>query len=415
VVEARAEEILESDIQRVPAACPHFGVCGGCDWQDVPYTDQLALKQAFVCQRLGAPGLKCPQPSAILGAAEPTCYRNRMDFAFGDGREARLMLGLHVSPDKLAACVSPPPVSITRGSTAPVFDVTDCRLQSEQSNAILREAREALSGGRYRAYDPESRSGWLRSLVVRESNATREAVVELTTARSGPGAALAEKLMHATLKVNGVVESVSRKRSRHAAPTSRVVVAGEGRLTERLLDLDILVSSPSFTQVNVRQAERLYETVLAFAELSAADRVLDLYCGAGSLSLLLARSAAHVTGVELVDEAVADALENARLNGAGNCTFVCGDVVEVLPEFVAHEGRFSVVCVNPPRSGVDRTVIKQILKGGPDRIVYVSCNPVTLARDLRGFVKGGYEIVAAQPVDMFPQTHHVEVVVKMTR
>ena len=420
VVEGKTEKILESKIGRIPAQCPHFDVCGGCDWLDVAYEDQLALKQGFVAERLSAPGLNGPEPAEILRSEEPLYYRNRMDFSFGTGMEARLMLGLFTASDKLETAQGQSEktgeetrVSVSRGSMPPVFDVTNCLLQSEQSNKILRSAREVYAGGRYRAYDPASRSGWLRSLAVRESKHTGDSVVDLMVARSGPGADLAEGLMQAVPAVKGVVETVNRKRSRHAEPSSRSVVAGEGQLTESVLNLEILVSPLSFTQANSKQTGRLYETALAFAELSGGEKVLDLYCGAGALSLPLARHSGRVTGIELEEQAVEDALENARLNGTGNCEFVCGDVTEALPAVYERGDRFDVVCVNPPRPGVDRAVIRQIVKGRPDRVVYVSCNPVSLARDLRVFVDGGYKIEQVQPVDMFPQTRHVEVVVKL--
>ncbi len=203
------------------------------------------------------------------------------------------------------------------------------------------------------------------------------------------------------------------KRSKNAIPQAEVILAGQGMIQETISGLRVDVSPGSFLQVNTLQAERLYDVALNFAQLTGAEKVLDLYCGIGTLSLLLAKQAGQVIGVEVVERAISDACCNAETNAVNNCEFLCGDVLTVMPDLIVRSEQVDVVTVNPPRAGIFRSVMKRVCELGPERIVYISCNPQTLARDLLRFEKGGYKTVAVQPVDLFPHTPHIEVVAKL--
>jgi 23S rRNA (uracil1939-C5)-methyltransferase len=406
-VEAVATRRMDNKVKRITPPCRHFSVCGGCRWQDIDYRDQLALKKGIVQHCFREAGLDEGLVEETLGAEEVFFYRNKMDFSFGMGEGGALTLGLYVSRDKQ---------EVEAQGRAPVFDVEECLLQSPLSNRVVRAVRDFLKGRDLRPYDPEARTGLLRSLVVREGKRTGEALVNLVAAEGAPGLApLGEALRGMFPEVRGVVLSVNRRRSKNAPPESEGTLAGEGQIVERVGGLTFGISPASFFQVNTRQAERLYDLTVQFCGLTGRERVLDLYCGTGALSLLMARRAASVTGVEAAAQAVEDARGNAARNGVENCRFVCGDVLRVLPDLTRAGEGFDAVTVNPPRAGVYRAAIQAICALRPGRIVYVSCNPETLARDVPRFWAGGYRLGRVQPVDLFPHTPHCEVVAQMNR
>ena len=415
-VEARVERLPGSRIRRIAPRCRHFAVCGGCLWQDLAYADQLDLKKGIVAHCLRRAGVRGAEVVDVMGSRDVFFYRNRMDFSFGQHADRGLALGLFADVRKAGGDTGEERLSSAQGRMPPVFDLETCHLQSEMSNRLVGAVRAGLAEAGLRAYNPESRSGVLRFLAIREGKRTGEALVHLTvgSARLVPGRRLAESLMGAFDAVKGVVLSVSRKRSRHAVPKTQEVLAGSGRIAERILGLEVEVSPTSFLQVNTRQAERLYELAIAAAGLTGTERVLDLYCGTGVLSLLLAQRSACVTGVEALDQAVEDARRNAGRNGSANCRFVCGDALRVLPELVARGEPVDVATVNPPRTGMQRRVLDAVCRLRPQRVVYISCNPETLARDLVAFRPGGYVPERVQPVDLFPHTPHCEVVVTLS-
>ena len=412
-VEARVVRLIAGAIERISPRCAHFQVCGGCLWQDLNYADQLILKKEIVEHCFCKAGVRGCRVEDVVGAEAIFAYRNKMDFSFGAGPDDQLTLGLFEAPWKARTDGAGTP----RGALPPVFDLERCWLQSEQANRIVPAVREALRKRDLQAYSPNTDRGTLRSLVIREGKATGEVLVHLTAATDCSPAAdgAVEVVSEANGGVSGMVLSVNRRRSRHADPESQQVVAGRGWVWERIAGLHIRVSPNAFLQVNTSQAERLYALAVAFAGLAGHEHVLDLYCGTGTLTMLLARQAARVTGVEVVAQAVEDAGLNAKHNGVANCRFVCGDVLKVLPDLAEAAGEVEVVTVNPSRAGIFRAVVQGICRMGPERVVYISCNPETLARDLIGFQKGGYRPDRVQPVDLFPHTPHCEVVVRLSR
>lgn len=404
--EAIVEQIHAREVATVAPVCGHYGVCGGCLWQHVAYRDQLGLKANLVRGCFSEAGLETTRIAPVIGCDAPFFYRNKMDFAFGQDGSGRSALGLFVSPDK----VGTPGQVMVRGAPPPVFDVETCVLQSELGNRIVSLVRQKVK-------ETGIVEGMLRSLVIREGKQTGEVLVAFVARADcrdalGP---LAEAVMAEVPDVRGVVLLVNSKRSKNAAPQLDVVLAGQGWIRERILGCEVRVSPTSFLQVNTAQAERLYQVALDGANLTAKSHVLDLYCGTGTLSLLAAQRAADVIGVEVVAPAIEDARLNAQRNGIVNSRFVCGDVLNAVPALSGEGVRPDVVLVNPPRAGIFKAVVRQVCALKPERIVYISCNPETLARDLVRFALDGYEMVQVQPVDMFPHTPHVEVVAVVTR
>jgi 23S rRNA (uracil1939-C5)-methyltransferase len=408
-VEAAIEKVNHRLIETIPASCEHFDICGGCLWQHVPYEAQLVMKQEIVKSCFANERLDTGCVLPVMGCDAPFEYRNKNDFTFGFGKTPAL--GFFESEMKISAGRK----RQERGQVPPVFAVQSCALQSVWADRILSKVRALLAESGLSYYHPGSRRGILRSLVIRQSAALGDVLVHFVATKDCAQelTPVANALIQDEEVVKGVVLSVNNKRSKNAVPQEQTILAGQDWIVEQVLGLTLRVSPTTFMQVNTKQAEKLYEIALDFAELTEQDQVIDLYCGTGSLSLLLAQRSGSVLGIEVIDAAVQDAKRNAAVNKIENCDFVCGDVAEVLPSCVKNGKRPQVVTVNPPRAGVVPEVIQEICSVRPQKIVYISCNAETLARDLVHFNRGGYRIRVVQPVDMFPQTPHVEVVVKL--
>jgi 23S rRNA (uracil1939-C5)-methyltransferase len=394
------EQLEQPSPLRTDPPCPYFGRCGGCRLQHVRYGAQLEFKQRQVVDcltRLG--GLGEVPIAPILGAPEIYGYRNKMEFTFAEV-DGRTVVGLHEA-DRYDA----------------ILDVERCLLQSEPMNAVLAEVRAFVREHGCSVYRQDTEDGLLRFLMLREGQATGEAMVNLVTASPDVAMArgLADRLRARCPHVTSVVLNVNPKKAAVAVGVEEHPIAGRERLREQLGDLVFSISPNSFFQTNTRQAERLFGIVRDYAALTGRETVLDLYAGTGAISLILARQAKVVYGIELVAAALEDAARNARENGITNCTFLAGEVRHVLPELVARGVRADVVVADPPRAGFHPKALRSLTALGAERIVYVSCNPGTLARDLAGICAAGYRVTAVQPVDMFPHTPHIEVVVRIER
>ncbi|HSE94896.1 MAG TPA: 23S rRNA (uracil(1939)-C(5))-methyltransferase RlmD [Methylomirabilota bacterium] len=397
------ERIAVPSTDRTDPPCPYVGRCGGCRLQHVRYEAQLALKQRQVVEclcRLGGLGPEHALPVApILGAPEAFGYRNKMEFTFAPA-EGRAVVGLHEAEryDR-------------------ILDIERCLLQSEAMNAVLAEVRAFVREQGWSVYRQDTEEGWLRFLMLREGRGTGEMMVNVVTAAPDvPQArALADHLRARCPQVTSVVLNVNPKKAAVAVGVEEHPVAGEETIREQLGGLTFSISANSFFQTNTRQAERLFGVVGEYAGLTGDETVFDLYAGTGAISLILARQARAVYGIEVVPTAVEDAGRNARGNGIGNCTFLAGEVRHVLPELLHRGIRADVVIADPPRAGFHPKALAAVLALAARRVVYVSCNPATLARDLGVLRGGGYRIVAVQPIDMFPHTPHIEVVVQLDR
>ena len=418
--EARVVEVLQHSPHRVSPRCKHFGVCGGCKWQHVDYTSQLQWKQEHVLesfQHIG--GFDQPEIPPIIGADEIYFYRNKMEFSFADqqwltefsnadlrlaieqqseigNRKSEIFLGLHV-PQRYDK----------------VLDLEECFLQSEVSTKILHFTREFARRENLPVYSSKTDSGYLRFLVIRQSRRTDELMVNFVTFEDRPELVreYAAELSSAVPGITTVVNTINSRKAQIAYGEKENVVTGKGVIHEMLGNRQFSISAGSFFQTNTRQAERLYEVARTFAGFRKGDTVFDLYSGTGTIALFVADAVSHVVGIESVESAVRDAERNARLNGVENCSFVMGDLKEKLTresEWMKSYPRPDVLIIDPPRSGMHPDVVDAIVKLGVPRIVYVSCNPATQARDAKMLCSSRYTLRKLQPVDMFPHTYHIE-------
>jgi 23S rRNA (uracil1939-C5)-methyltransferase len=402
--EARLEGVESGSAQRVKAPCLHVERCGGCRLQELDYEAQCRLKERQVrdtLMRLGR--ISDPPMRAFLPAPEPFGYRNKMEFSFHPG-ESGPILGLH-----------------ERGTFDRVFALEDCLLPSRLTVEIVRRTQVFARSKTWRAYHPRRHEGMLRYLVVRHLPATDQCAVHLVAADEDvPGVEeWAAEIASCAPSVRTVSLLLNRSRSNVAFGESERFLVGDGTIMERLRGLEFEASAGAFLQTNSRQAEVLYGRALEETGATSADRVLDLYCGAGTLTLLLAREAGEAIGVESAKAAVAAARRNAARNRIGNVRFAEGESRAVLRQWARGERpdppRPDVVVVDPPRAGLHPRVVARIAELMPRRVVYVSCNPATLARDLADFAPLGYPLAAVTPVDMFPHTAHIECVARLDR
>jgi 23S rRNA (uracil1939-C5)-methyltransferase len=413
-VEGVIRHLVTPSPHRVAPFCSHFGTCGGCKWQPLPYGMQLEYKEQQVFDQLSRIGkLTGLTVQPVLPAEETLFYRNKLEFTFSDRR--------WLSRDEMAGG-RPPEEPCGLGFHVPgmfdkVLDVETCYLQPEPSNAIRRAVRAYALAHGLPFFDLRAQQGLLRTLIIRNTVSRGEVMVIVVFARDdeAPRRALLQYLRERFPEITSLFYVINGKRNDTLSDLAFHLFAGRGYMEEQLEDLTFKISPKSFFQTNSRQALQLYRTVRDFAGLTGAERVYDLYTGTGSIALFLARRAAQVVGVEMTDEAVVDARQNAARNGVGNARFYAGDMRELFrPEFVAANGRPDVIVLDPPRAGIHPDVAGNILGSGAQRLVYVSCNPATQARDL-AWLSSHYRITCVQPVDMFPHTHHVENVVLAER
>jgi 23S rRNA (uracil1939-C5)-methyltransferase len=426
---ARTIEVLEPSPERIAPVAHHPGV----PWQVLPYERQLEIKRSQVDEALRRIGrLDGYQLEPIVPAVEQWRYRNKLEYSFGhsDGGDGRAR-----GDDQDGGA----PGELVCGFHAPaggnrVIAMDDCMLASERGNLArelaLRWCREqglsawerGFRGGRGREHGervgpgPDGRAR-LRNLVVREGRAGGELQLRIVTTAGeldagGLAAALSQGLGE---RLSGVLWTRSASLAETTAGGDTELVWGEAKLPERVGELDLLISAEAFFQTNTEMAERLYAVVADYAALEGWERVYDLYCGIGTIALTLAPRAGELWGIELVQEAVADAIAGARANEITKASFFAGDARLALPELLERAGRPDVLVVDPPRAGLSKKVVHRIVDCSPKRIVYVSCNPTTLAPNAAELVEAGWSLRAVQPVDMFPQTHHIECVAVLER
>lgn len=394
-------------VERVAPLCPHFGICGGCRWQDIPYGMQCRFKADIVRGMLsGIPGIEPPHLVELVPSPDTVYYRNKMEFSFGSGP------GSGEAPRRVCTHAGDTEVRLglhERGKFDRVFDVTGCRLQSELSNAILDETRRFAVGSGLSVYGLKSHEGLFRYLVIREGKFTGEVMVNLVTSgEEFPCAGeFADMLASRFCEATSVILSINRSPGGVAAGQERRTLRGAGCIHEQIGGLTFTISPDSFFQTNSCQAFNLYDTIREFSGLTGTERLLDLYCGTGTIGIFLSRRAAEVTGVEAASEAVEDARMNAALNDAGNCTFIAGRAEEILEEGM---GRFDVAVCDPPRVGIHPKALAALLRMRIPRMVYVSCNAGAIPRDLEMLAMAGYRLVSVRAFDMAPHTPHIETV-----
>ncbi len=397
--EADALEVLEAGRDRVQAPCAHYPACGGCRFQDLAYEAQARAKETQVAEalrRIG--GIEHPPVEALVPAQDVFHYRNKLEYSFTDTPSGPA-LGFH-----------------SAGRWDEVLDIEKCWLTTDLGNWIREAVDEWARAQRLPTYDQSEQRGYLRHLVVREGRNTGQALVVLVTA---PGELRGANELVETLRRFPEVRSIQWAVNDTPAEVTNLptrLLWGEDAIEERLCGLRFRVRPNAFLQTNTAMAERLYELAAEYARLSGGETVWDLYCGIGTIALVLAGRALSVWGVEASEESVACALENAELNGITNAAFFAGDVGRALDELRTRAGEPDVVIVDPPRAGLAGKVLRRIGALAPARLVYVSCNPTTLAGNVKELVRDfGYRLERARPVDMFPHTPHVETVALLTR
>lgn len=393
--------------------CEHFGVCGGCKWQNLPYEEQLRFKTAQVRDQLTRIGkIELPEIAPCLGSAATRFYRNKLEFTFADRRWLT-----REEVESGAALDAAPAVGFhIPNMFDKVLDIRTCWLQPDPSNAIRLETKRFCLEHGYTFHNARAHTGLMRNLIVRTASTGEVMVIVVFGAEDLPRiTALLDHLAERFPQITSLFYVVNTKFNDSVGDLDAVCYRGKDHIIEQMEGLRFKVGPKSFYQTNSAQAYELYKVARQFADLHPDETLYDLYTGTGTIANFCAARCARVVGIEYVPEAIADAKVNSELNGIRNTTFYAGDMKAVLDDaFVAANGHPDVIILDPPRAGVDEPVIDVIMRAAPERIVYVSCNPATQARDL-ALMDGAYRVEAVQPVDMFPHTHHVENVVKLVR
>ena len=413
--DAKLLSVLAPSPDRRKPICVDFGTCGGCSLMHMKYDAQLFWKKQQVreiFQRIGK--IEDPPVLDTLGSPDREYhYRNKMEFSFSEERwlspeeiasgdvADRLALGLHV-----------------RGRYDRVIDTEFCHIANPVANRILELTRIFRDDHKLRVYDPDALpEGLLRFLVIRNSHSTGEVMVNIVTPRFEEKVmnAYAELLQRDIPEITTLINNINSRRAQIAVGEKEHVIFGTGLISDRIGNATYQISANSFFQTNTVQAERLYQVAIDFADLQNNDNLWDLYCGAGTITLFAAPHVKRVLGIELAESSIADAHANAERNGVANVEFVSSDLRKALlsPDLLSEFGKPDVLIIDPPRSGMHADVVREILELAPQRISYISCNPATQARDIE-MMSEKYSVEALQPVDMFPQTWHIECVAKLT-
>jgi 23S rRNA (uracil1939-C5)-methyltransferase len=403
----------EYSADRVAPVCRHFGVCGGCKWQHLPYNLQLRYKQKQVADNLRHIGkIETPSVSPIIGSSEVLMYRNKLEYAFSDKRwltqeeissdndfEKEDALGFHIP-----------------GFFDKVLDIRECHLQPEPSNAIRDAVRRYAHKNSFRFFNIRQQSGFLRNLVIRNSGDGKFMVIVVffhdePVRREG----LLDYIASEFPQITSLFYVINSKKNDSLSDQDPILYKGQDHLVEELDGLKFRIGPKSFYQTNTAQAVKLYKAAAGMAGLTGKEIVYDLYTGTGTIACFIASETTKVIGIEYVEEAVRDAAANSAINNISNTEFFAGDIKDVMSEtFINKYGSPDVIITDPPRSGMHEDVIKKILSANPRKLVYISCNPATQARDIV-LLSGRFNVTRIQPVDMFPQTHHVENIVLLEK
>ena len=407
--EARVVELIEPSPYRITAPCEYSGFCGGCKWQFLNYDQQLIYKRKHVLDSLEHIGLiKNIDVHQTIPSETIFGYRNKMEFSCADRRwllpaelnqpdiDKEFALGLHVP-----------------GTYHKVIDTRTCLLQPDLGNELLDNVRDYIRKSDVPVYGLRSQTGYWRFVVLRHSVAHDQWMVNIVTAQEDHETLrpLAEGLVEKYPQVVSVLNNVTARKAGVAIGEIEHTLAGSDTISDKIGEFEFNISANSFFQTNSRGAEVLFNTVKKYAGLAGSETVLDLYSGTGTIPILLSGFCKSVIGIEIIESAVADAEKNCRNNGVSNCSFIKGDIRQCLPQIAQKP---DLLIIDPPRAGMHKDAVKQVLQMGVERIVYVSCNPATMARDL-GMMQELYRLVEVQPVDMFPHTYHIEAVSKLEK
>lgn len=393
------KQLIKAASERTEPICPVYEECGGCQLQHLSYAGQLKMKQQQVLDALTRIGHLDVEVLPVIGCSNPWNYRNKMQFPAAVNTEGKINIGCYAA------------------ATHSVIDTGSCLIQKEANNEVLTTVRKWMQRFGISAYDEKTGKGLVRHVMSRVGVHSGEVMaVLITSAYDIPHKKeLVEWLEKYVPGLVSVVQNINKKPTNVVMGSKTRVLYGRPTITDSLGALSFNISAQSFFQVNSEQAEKLYNKALEYAALNGNETVVDVYCGTGTISLYLAKHAAQVYGIEIVPPAIEDAKKNAADNNCHNAEFILGDAAEKLPELLAQGIQPDVVIVDPPRAGCEQKVLQAIADVKPKRIVYVSCNPASLARDLAYLAERDYKALAAQPVDMFPMTSHVETVVSLSK
>lgn len=374
--------------------CPYRKKCGGCQLLNLSYKEQLKHKEITVVRLLGKYG----RVDSIIGMENPYHYRNKAQYAFGFVR-GKTVAGVYQS------------------STHRIVDIDSCLLTSKIADDICGSVKKLLKSFNLKPYDEANRRGFLRHLLVKNGFKSGEVMVVLVSAgREFPKKRdFVRALVNLHPEITTVVHNVNSKYTSMVLGDKSEVIYGSGKITEELCSLKFKISPKSFYQINPTQTELLYKTALEFADFKGSERILDAYCGTGTIGLIASSHVKSVIGVEINKDAVADAIENAKLNGIKNVRFYACDAGEFMTELAEKGEKIDAVIMDPARAGADIPFLSSVVSLAPEKVIYVSCNPETLARDIKYLVKNGYKVKKIRPVDMFPHTDHVETVILLSR
>lgn len=375
--------------------CPHYKKCGGCQIHNLDYPDQLEFKMRKVVRLLG----RLHRVENIIGMENPYHYRNKVQAAFGRDKQNRIISGVYQS------------------STHRIVPVDSCLIEDEKADEIIVTIRKLLKSFKLKTFDDNRLTGFLRHVLVKRGFSSGEIMVVLVTGSEEfkSRRSFVNALLSKHPDITTIVQNINNKRTSLVLGDKSIVLYGDGTIKEQLCGFTFTISPKSFYQINPIQTEILYNKAMEFAEIKKTDIVIDAYCGTGTIGIIASRHAGQVIGVELNRDAVRDAKKNARINDVKNIDFVCEDAGRYMVGLAEEGLSADVVIMDPPRAGSDLNFLRSLIKLSPRKVVYVSCNPETLRRDLIFLSKNKYKVRKIQPVDMFPHTEHVECVVLLTK
>ena len=380
--------------QNKSIGCPYRKKCGGCQLQNLPYNRQLSFKQVKVIKLLG----KYHHVNEIIGMENPYHYRNKVQAAFGQ-RKGEIISGVYQS------------------STHNIVSVDSCMIEDQKADEIIVTIRKVLKSFKLRAFNDITMKGFLRHVLIKRGFSSGQIMVVLVTAT--PDFPKETQFVNALLsrhsEITTIVQNTNNKRTSLVLGEKSRILFGNGYIEENLCSLRFRISPKAFYQINPTQTEVLYGKAMEFANLKGTEKVLDAYCGTGTIGLIASKGAKSVIGVELNPDAVEDALDNAKLNGVENIKFFCDDAGKYMVRAAKRGEKFDLVIMDPPRAGASLDFLRSLVALAPEKVVYISCNPETQARDLSFLTRKGYKVRRIQPVDMFPHTEHVETVVLLER
>jgi 23S rRNA (uracil1939-C5)-methyltransferase len=420
--EAKVVKLVKASVDRVTPFCTHFGNCGGCKWQMLPYNLQIQFKQNEVEQNLKRLGkVELPTIAPILGSEKTTAYRNKLEFTFSNKRYRTKEEVQHIQTKE--ELYNLPQESALGFHVPKLFDkvlrIEECFLMEEPTNAIRNAIKDFALQMNFAFYDIKNHTGWLRNLMLRIAT-TGEIMLNVILAHdSADKTILLDYIQKTFPQITALLYTINAKLNDSIYDLTPIVYHGKNHIIEKLHtgigdeNYQFKISAKSFFQTNTKQAERLYQVTRDFAELTGKETVYDLYCGTGSIGIFCSALAQKIIGVELIEEAIVDAKENAALNAVNHAQFFAGDVIDICnADFFALHGTPDVIITDPPRAGMHTKLVEKIIEMQAPIVVYVSCNSATQARDLQ-LLDALYQVTKVQPVDMFPHTHHIENVVQL--